>query len=350
MTVFSISNMNRTSNREKIQKLLRVCHGQQQIAIISHDNPDPDSLASAWALSYLLRTKGISSRLLYSGVLGRTENRALVEALNIPLVRIETPRGAQPLPYALLVVDTQPVFGNNCLLPQDHILGVIDHHPSSTRHAFPFTDIRQGYGATGTILWEYLTSARIPIDPRLASALHYAIRTETMELGRETSEADKQAYLDLFPRMDYSILATILNAKRPASFFAAIGKAVKRARIHGPALVLPMGHIPTPEIVPETAETLLRLEGISWALSLGEHRGILYFSLRSTDPESNAGGLAIHMASGLGTAGGHDQTAGGKIVLSDFDAAKRKRIPTLLVRRFLNALMLPRKAHPLVPD
>ncbi|MFH1009985.1 MAG: DHH family phosphoesterase [bacterium] len=342
--------MNKKLNQRKIERLIRLCRGEKHLAIISHDNPDPDSLASAWALSRLLKANRISSKLLYSGVLGRAENVALVKTLGIPLVHLETPRNEQPLPYALLVVDTQPAFGNNCLLPQDHIVGVIDHHLSPKRLSFPFLDIRQGYGATGTILWEYLTAAGIPMDAKLASALHYAIRTETMELGRETAEADKRAYLDLFPKMDYSTLATILNAKRPASFFIAIGRAVRRARIYGQALVLPMGRVPTPEIVPEAAETLLRLEGIAWTLSLGERRGILYFSLRSIDPESNAGGLAICLAEGLGTAGGHDQTAGGKIVLSHFGITKQKEIPTLLIRRFLKCLLLPQKGRPLVPD
>lgn len=335
--------------RKKVERLVEVCRGQRPLAIISHDNPDPDSLASAWALSRLLKARKISTKLLYAGVLGRAENRVLVSAMNMPFEHLETPRDERPLPYWLFVVDTQPDFGNNCLLPQDHIVGVIDHHPPLTKRvSLPFKDVRQGYGATATILWQYLTCAGVPIDPKLASALHYAIRTETMELGRGTSEADEKAYLDLFPRMDYGMLATILNAKRPASFFTAIGNAVRRARIHGQALVLPMGRVPTPEIVPESAETLLRLEGVVWALSLGVHQGNLYFSLRSTDSESDAGGLALHLAEGLGSAGGHDQTAGGKIVLTDFDAVRRREMPARLVRRFLKALLLPRQGRPLV--
>jgi nanoRNase/pAp phosphatase (c-di-AMP/oligoRNAs hydrolase) len=341
--------MNKEDCQKKVEELIRLCQDEHHLAIISHDNPDPDSLASAWALSHLLKTRKVPTKLLYAGVLGRTENRALVSALKIQFEHIETPRDEEPLPYALLVVDTQPDFGNNCLLPQDHIVGVIDHHPPLTKRLlFPFSDVRQGYGATATILWEYLTCTGIAIGRKLASALHYAIRTETMELGRGTSEADRMAYMDLVPRMDYGTLSMILNAKRPASFFTAIGKAVRRARIYGPALVLPMGRVHTPEIVPETAETLLRLEGVVWALSLGEHGGNLYFSLRSMDPESNAGGLALYLAEGLGSAGGHDQTAGGKIVLSDFDATSRQELPRRLVRRFLKALVLPRRGRPLV--
>lgn len=341
--------MSKRHNQSKVERLVQVCRGQRRLAILSHDNPDPDSLASAWALSRLLKARGISTKLLYSGVLGRTENCALVKTLGIPLQHIERPGNERPLPYTLLVVDTQPYFGNNCLHPQDHILAVIDHHPPpEKRHSFPFSDVRKGYGATATILWEYLTAAKVPIDARLASALHYAIRTETLELGREASKADKEAYLNLFPRMDIGTLATILNAKRPASFFTAISKAVRRARIHGRALVLPMGRVPTPEIVPETAETMLRLEGIAWALSLGEHRGNLHFSLRSADPESNAGGLALHLAEGLGSAGGHDQTAGGKIALTNASAARRKEVTAIVIRRYLRALLLPPRGRPLI--
>ena len=341
--------MGKSETQKKVEQLVQVCRGQESIAIISHDNPDPDSLATAWALSFLLAHHKIPTTLLYAGVLGRTENKALVQTLDIPLKHIETPRGEEPFPYALLVVDTQPAFGNNCLLSKDNILGVIDHHPplKSQRSSFPFSDIRRRYGATATILWEYLTATGVRVNGKLASALHYAIRTETMELGRESSEADKTAYLELFQLMDYSALATILNAKRPASFFTAISRAVRRARIYGRALVLPMGNVPTPEIIPETAETLLRLEGIIWVLSFGVYRNNLYFSLRSTDPESNAGGLALFLAEGLGSAGGHDQTAGGKIMLTDFDAKKRNRLFLRLTRRFKKALLLPQRGKPL---
>ena len=341
--------MENPDSHKKVERLLEVCRGQESIAIISHDNPDPDSLASAWALSHLLAHHKIPTTLLYAGVLGRTENKALVQILDIPLEHIETPRGEEPFPYAFLVVDTQPAFGNNCLLSKDNILGVIDHHPplKSQRSSFPFSDIRQRYGATATILWEYLTATGVRVNGKLASALHYAIRTETMELGRESSEADKAAYLELFQSMDYSALATILNAKHPASFFMAISRAVRCARVYGRALVLPMGNVPTPEIIPETADTLLRLEDIVWVLSFGVYRNNLYFSLRSTDPESNAGGLALFLAEGLGSAGGHDQTAGGKIILTDFDVKKRQQLFLRLTRRFKKALLLPQRGRPL---
>jgi nanoRNase/pAp phosphatase (c-di-AMP/oligoRNAs hydrolase) len=98
---------------------------KKRVLILPHDNPDPDAIASAWGLSYLLKKKlGLTSTIAYSGLIGRTENRALVRVLKIPLVKYDPQMLDKD--YSVLMVDCQPYTGNNPL-PFDVIPdGIID--------------------------------------------------------------------------------------------------------------------------------------------------------------------------------------------------------------------------------
>jgi len=107
--------------------------------------------------------------LVYGGVIARAENRALVEELHVDLETAATVPWAQADAIALL--DCQPASGNHSL-PSDMIPNVVlDHHPLVGQlHASTLADIRPDYGATCTILTEYLEDARIHVDERLATS------------------------------------------------------------------------------------------------------------------------------------------------------------------------------------
>src|SRR5881398_1644118 len=56
---------------------------------ITHDNPDPDSMASAVALAHLLEKKaGMECTVGYGGIIGRAENIAFVKILKLPVVPV----------------------------------------------------------------------------------------------------------------------------------------------------------------------------------------------------------------------------------------------------------------------
>ena len=72
--------------RAKLDRLLQVARGHKKALILTHDNPDPDSLASAVALAHLLETKaGVEARVGYGGIIGRAENIAFVKVLRLPV-------------------------------------------------------------------------------------------------------------------------------------------------------------------------------------------------------------------------------------------------------------------------
>ena len=104
---------------EKLRKL----PSKKRVLILPHENPDPDAIASAWGLSYLLKKKlGLTSTIIYSGLIGRAENRALVKHLNIPLVNYD-PHVFES-EQSIVMVDSQPYTGNNPL-PLDVLICIL---------------------------------------------------------------------------------------------------------------------------------------------------------------------------------------------------------------------------------
>src|SRR5713101_2062679 len=92
---------------QKLEHLLSAVKGKRTALILTHDNPDPDSLAAAVALEYLLeRRAGIESKVAYGGIIGRSENAALVKVLHLRAYPVSEVSLAD---YDLrALVDTQP--------------------------------------------------------------------------------------------------------------------------------------------------------------------------------------------------------------------------------------------------
>ena len=96
--------------------------------VLTHDNPDPDALASAQILARILRQR-FKQRVTvaYGGIVGRAENRELVKSLRLPFSHVRHLSWKKYQHFAL--VDTQPRSGNNQLPPRTVPDIVIDHHP-----------------------------------------------------------------------------------------------------------------------------------------------------------------------------------------------------------------------------
>ena len=307
--------MGNGSGRGVPPALLSVLERPGPLVILPHDNPDPDALASAATLRYIAKTlAGKDAAIALGGFVGRAENRAMVRYLNIPLVPVaDLPLRASDTIIAL--VDTQPGRQNNSLPVGAQATIVIDHHPQYVSTAgIPFADMRDGYGATSTILTEYLMDTRLRPETKIATALFYGIMAETQDLGREASDPDMAATHFLYPHTNKRRLAKIENARVPREYFAAFRQAIQAAIIYDRAIVSVLGEIRYPDMVAEMADFLLRLDEVEWAAAIGKYENYLYVSLRTTSRDVNAGDL-LQRVLGSEHAGGHDMIAGGRIAL-----------------------------------
>lgn len=279
--------------------------------VLTHDNPDPDAIVSAAILGRILRN-GFQQKvtLAYAGIVGRAENRELLKVLGVKLSHLRHLNLKVYRRFAL--VDAQP-FSGNSQLPEGTVPDMVfDHHP--VRQPFeevPHADIREDYGATATILAEYLDISGLPFPKSLATAVVYAIRSETQEFGREYTKADKAAYDRLLPDTDRRALARIQNARLPVSYFKNLHEALENLETVDTLVVSHLSEVDQPDIVPEIADLLLRMEGKTWSLSTGRFGDRIYLSIRTTNPRADAGAVMRRLLGRRGKGGGHGMVAGG---------------------------------------
>lgn len=315
--------------------------GRGSVLIVTHDHPDPDSLAAAMALKHLILVKtGQKATVAYGGVVGRGENKVMVEKLEIELLPLKELDIHQ---YKVVcMVDTQPQAGNNSLPADCKVDLVIDHHPlrASCREC-RWVDVRDNYGASATILLEYLLAQGINICTKLATILFYAIKSETQDLGREWSRADRLAYLHLLPLSNNRILFDIIHPEVPREYFAAFSLAIRNARIYGDVLVFNLYEIDNPDIVAEMADFLLRVDQVKIVLGMGYYQNGEVLSFRTLLPDIRAGVVMQEVVAGLGTAGGHGMIAGGQIHSVSKELTAQSDLEETLIGRLLHCLKRP---------
>ena len=323
----------------QLAALLHAVEEAEHLLVVTHDNPDPDALASAAALGFLLKScGGLEPTLAFGGIVGRAENRALIEELGVDFLRLGESTEIAP-PTVVALVDTQPRAGN-LALPAGRIANiVIDHHPLRRETAAsPFADVRPEYGANSSILVEYLRAADIEPDRKLATGLFYGVQSETADLGREVSAADISASLYLYPRTDPEAYGRIRHPRLPSGYFRSVHKALEEARRYGPVIVAPVGRLAYPDMVAELADLLIRAEGIDWALALGRYDESLLISVRTAQPLAHAGELVRRVIGDRGSAGGHGMTAGGQVRLHGLTDDEAATLTESILSDFLEAL------------
>ena len=274
--------------QERLQKLKEVLKDARRLIVLTHDNPDPDSISCAITLSSLVnQVFGMPTLVRYSGIVGRAENREMIRSLNLKIKILSKNELKSGDPVAL--VDCQPHTGNVSLPKKANPLIVIDHHSLRKTTKAPFVDVREGYGATATILGEYLLVSGLGITSQLATALCYGISSETQRLGREATQNDMAIYLALFADASKKMLSRIENPKLPRHYFLTLNRALHQSYVYKNAVVSYLGDIVEPDFVPIVADMLLRCERISWSLCMGKYKTKILISIRTTRRKSDAG-------------------------------------------------------------
>ncbi len=312
--------------QEQIEQLFAAISEADSVLILPHNDPDPDAIASAVALRYLLEEKlRVDAQIAYRGFIGRAENKAMVRYLGRPLRRLNKADLRSGRPIAL--VDTQPGAGNNPLPSQISPAIVIDHHPwCDATYEADFFDVRPEMGATSTILTEYLRAASLDPPAPLSTALFYGIKTDTLGLSRGACPADGEAFCYLHPRLDLEALLRIEQAQIPAEYFKHFAATLQAAQVYDSVVISYIGPMGYPDQAAEMADLLLRVRGIRWVICIGTYKEHLILSVR-TQNKRGAGQLVQKIVGDQGTAGGHGSMAGARVLLNHAD-------PDQLARRF----------------
>lgn len=292
------------------------------LTILTHDHPDPDSLASAWALAHL--AQGLAkarTRIVYGGIIGRAENRLMAERLMVPAYPLRKGELADAEHVAL--VDTQPPFRNNRFPPRRAPDLIVDHHPRHPDTKAGTILIDESVGATSTILAEALLASGLKVPQRLATAIVYGIGSETQNLGREAGPRDAAAYQAFWPRANMRQLWKISFPKRSAQFFSDLARGINNAFTYRNVIGAHLGRLGTPDRVAQIADFLMTHEKMTWSIVTGRYLGRLHVSLRTSDANGGAGRLLRRLLRGGNRGGGHAMIAGGSIEVGE-DASEAR--------------------------
>lgn len=305
---------------KKLRKMLTEKEGK--LGIILQDNPDPDSIASGIALKGYAEPLGIESELIYGGRIGHQQNRALVNTLNAPMIRVEEVDFEDYELFAMVDVATH----GNCSLPEEiSPTMIIDHHSAvSDRASAEYEDIMD-VGATATILSNYMKYAEREIDESLATALVFALLTDTLNFTRGATALDFRALEFLLPLISNELLQKFQSPPLSADTLEVIRKAIRSSRVKGGYLISNVGEVKDRDAIAQAADYLLRREGALTTLIYGIEDDKVYISGRTRDVRLHIGKTMEELYGNMGSAGGHPTSGGGRISLDEFDVSKSNK-------------------------
>lgn len=300
---------------ERVQAVREVLDPAERVALLLQPDPDPDALASGLALRHVLRRNRASAPLVAFGAVTRPENVAMLDLLEIELdvVRPEDLAGFD----AVALLDVQPTVFRGLVDAPDV---VIDHHPEQKGYTCRFRDIRASYGATSTMLTEYCLAAEMAIPTRLATALLYGIKSDTLSLGRETSKADVAAFAHLYPLVNTNLVRRMEKPELPRTALGAFARALRRMDLEGGLACVHMGAVEREDVIPQMAELALQVEGATWSAASGVVGDALVVCVRNAGWQKAAGTVVKAAFGSIGSAGGHQSMAKAVVPLPAFRA------------------------------
>ncbi len=300
----------------------RLLADYDEVTVLMHPNPDPDAMSCAMGVDRIADSVDTTTTLQYAGEIRHQENRAFRTVLGLDLEPIET--SSQLASDVVVLVDHNTPRGFSGAQSIEPV-AVVDHHPGNGTGT-KFTDVRTAYGAASTILVEYLIdigatmdaaddSSEFEVSPELATGLLYGIQSDTNHLTNGCSRAEFDAAASLFPGIDEDLLDRIANPQVSDDVLQVKATAITEKRVEGPFAVCDVGEISNVDAIPQAADELMHLEGVTAVVVYGKHDGTLHLSGRSRDDRVHMGETLRHAISDIpmASAGGHARMGGGQL-------------------------------------
>ncbi|WP_136715780.1 DHH family phosphoesterase [Halorientalis salina] len=289
----------------------------RSLGIVCHDNPDPDSIASALALELLASAWDVPEiEIVYAGSITHQQNRAFVNLLDLDLQHLEDVDLDEFDRIAFVDHSTPGV--NNSVPTEATVDIVIDHHDNAEPADAQYADIREQCGATASILVGYLEGSDVPISESVASALLFALHRERLDYVRHPTIDEYKAALTVFQRADVPLVEEMYGSSFTPAMLDAIGTAIKSRDVRGSSLVATIGRTNESGAIPQAADYLLNLEGVKTVLVFGLVEDSVRLSARSIDTRVDIGNALTEAFEDVGEVGGHSDMAGGQISLGLF--------------------------------
>src|SRR3989442_13783245 len=290
----------RSLTRARVQQYQRYFSDAERVLIMLHNDPDPDAMASGLALRNILRRTRTTAIIGALQGVTRPENLRMANLLDIHVEPI-TPESLKEFDRVAMV-DVQPHYFGGLI---DQVDLVIDHHPEQPGYAAVFKDIRADYGSTSTILTEHLRAVDVNISERTATAMLYAIKSDTLFFNRQTNRVDLEAFSYLYPLADAALIRKMEGAEITMERLDYVLRAYKSGSLAEQVFCAFLGPSSREDFIPYVADFFLQLEHVKWTVVAGVVNESLVLSVRNLGYTKNAGEFVRRYFSDIGSAGGH---------------------------------------------
>jgi nanoRNase/pAp phosphatase (c-di-AMP/oligoRNAs hydrolase) len=307
------TELSRSLTRAKVQQYQRYFADADRVLILLHNDPDPDALASGLALRNILRRTKTTAIIGAMQGVTRPENLRMANMLDIQVERV-TPEALTGF-ERIATVDVQPHYFGGLI---ERVDLVIDHHPEQPGYAAVFKDIRPDYGSTSTILTEHLRAVDVNISERTATAMLYAIKSDTLFFSRHTNRSDLEAFTFLYPLADAALIRKMEGAEITMDRLQYVLRAMQVGTLREQVFSAFLGDAPREDFITYTADFFLQLENVKWTIISGVVNGTLIVSVRNLGYSRNAGEFVKKWFSEIGSAGGHRAMAKAVVPMTKF--------------------------------
>jgi nanoRNase/pAp phosphatase (c-di-AMP/oligoRNAs hydrolase) len=294
---------------DRCKRLQEVADYDDTLGIII--NADPDAMASAMALKRFFWRKVKKTSIYHINVIKRADNLAMIKLLNINLKHIRKLNNANITKWA--IVDSQPHHNEQFGKYEFDI--IIDHHPASHESKGSYVDIKEDYGATSTMLVEYLRAAGIKPSPTLATALFYGIKTDTDNFVGVSTPHDINAFKYLYQFVNVNIIKKIESSEVTRNTLGNYRRAMERLMFIKDMAFVNMGRVDNPDTLVIIADFFLKMAEATWSIVSGLHGKKMIIILRNAGFRLDAGKTAEKLFGPYGMAGGHKSAARAEIQL-----------------------------------
>src|SRR5580765_1217754 len=308
-----LTEFGRSLTRARVQQYQRYFSDAERVLIMLHNDPDPDAMASGLALRNVLRRTKTTAIIGAMKGVTRPENLRMVNLLDLHVeaITVESLKEFD----RVAMVDVQPHYFGDLIERADL---VIDHHPEQPGYTAVFKDIRADYGSTSTILTEHLRAVDVNISERTATAMLYAIKSDTLFFNRSTNRVDLEAFSYLYPLSDAALIRKMEGAEITLERLDFVLKAHRGGTLTDQVFCTFLGPTSREDFIPYVADFFLQLEDVKWTVIAGLVNDSLVVSVRNLGYTKNAGEFVRKFFADIGSAGGHRAMAKAVVPLRAF--------------------------------
>ncbi len=302
---------------QKVKKLIKTLKNRKRIFIQTHNYPDHDAVASAFALQYLLKSFKINSSIIFHGDILRDSLQKMIDKLRIPIL----PHYKYELSDedTIVIVDANKKNKNVAEL-KGEVAAVIDHHPGTEHEDLGFCDIRSDYGACASIIFSYFAELMLEPGREVATALHAGILFDTHQFTRNANPIDIETVAMLYHVSDVAFVNSLVRNSIKLDDFKQYRYLLDKIRVQDRCAYCHFQEGCDKDLLAILADYLLSVKEIKVVVLSAQSSDCVSFCVRSEIPEIPANTMIQQLLAGIGSGGGHLDMAGGRIPnIKDFN-------------------------------